>query len=72
MVATVRRLNDVAAARGQTMAQMAVAWVLHQSGVTSALIGASRPGQVEEAVAALDHLEFAADELETIDAVLGD
>ncbi len=72
VVATVRRLNDVAAARGQTMAQMAVAWVLHQSGVTSALIGASRPGQVEEAVAALDHLEFAADELETIDAVLGD
>jgi L-glyceraldehyde 3-phosphate reductase len=72
VVATVRRLNDVAAARGQTMAQMAVAWVLRQSGVTSALIGASRPGQIEEAVAALDRLEFSADELETIDAVLGD
>jgi L-glyceraldehyde 3-phosphate reductase len=72
VVATVRRLNDVAAARGQTMAQMAVAWVLHQSGVTSALIGASRPGQVEEAVAALDHLEFGANELATIDAARGD
>ena len=72
LVATVRRLNDVAVARGQTMAQMAVAWVLRQSGVTSALIGASRPGQIEEAVAALDRLEFGADELETIDAVLGD
>jgi len=72
LVDAVRQLNEVAAARGQTMAQMAVAWVLHQAGVTSALIGASRPGQVEEAVAALDRLEFGADELETIDAVLGD
>ena len=72
LVDTVRRLNDVAAARGQTMAQMAVAWVLRLSGVTSALIGASRPGQIEEAVAALDRLEFGVDELETIDAVLGD
>ncbi len=72
LVDTVRRLNEVAAARGQTMAQMAVAWVLRQPGVTSALIGASRPGQIEEAVAALDRLDFGADELETIDAVLGD
>ena len=72
VVATVRRLNDVAAARGQTMAQMAVAWVLRQPGVTSALIGASRPAQIEDAVSALDHLEFDANELETIDAVLGD
>jgi L-glyceraldehyde 3-phosphate reductase len=71
LVDTVRQLNEVAVARGQTMAQMAVAWVLHQSGVTSALIGASRSGQIEEAVAALDHLEFDADELETIDAMLG-
>ena len=72
LVDTVRQLNEVAAARGQTMAQMAVAWALRQSGVTSALIGASRPGQIEEGVAALDHLEFGADELETIDAALGD
>jgi L-glyceraldehyde 3-phosphate reductase len=72
LVDTVRQLKKVAAARGQTMAQMAVAWVLHQSGVTSALIGASRPGQVEEAVAALDHLEFGANELEAIDAACGD
>jgi len=72
VVATVRRLNDVAAARGQTMAQMAVALVLRQPGVTSALIGASRPAQIEDAVSALDHLEFDPNELETIDAVLGD
>jgi L-glyceraldehyde 3-phosphate reductase len=72
LVDTVRQLNEVAAARGQTMAQMAVAWVLHQPGVTSALIGASRPGQIEEAVAALDRLEFGADELEAIDVLLGD
>ena len=72
VVATVRRLNEVAAARGQTMAQLAIAWVLRQPGVTSALIGASGPAQIEDAVAALNHLEFGTDELEIIDAVLGD
>ena len=72
VVAKAGRLNEIAAARGQTMAQMAIAWVLRQPGVTSALIGASRPQQIEDAVAALDRLEFGADELETIDAVLGD
>jgi L-glyceraldehyde 3-phosphate reductase len=71
VVAKVGRLKEIAAARGQTMAQMAIVWVLRQPGVTSALIGASRPQQIEEAVAALDHLEFGTDELETIDAVLG-
>jgi L-glyceraldehyde 3-phosphate reductase len=70
VMATVRRLNEVASARGQRMAQLAVAWVLRQPGVTSALIGASRPSQIEDAVAALEHLDFTADELTTLDRIL--
>jgi L-glyceraldehyde 3-phosphate reductase len=70
--ARVRRLNEIAAARGQTMAQMAISWVLRQSAVTSALIGASRTSQIEEAVAALEHPGFGTDELAAIDRVLID
>ena len=68
--AQLRRLNDVAGARGQTLAQLALAWVLRQPAVTSALIGASRVGQIEDAVGALARLDFAADELSAIDAIL--
>ncbi|HEX7975018.1 MAG TPA: aldo/keto reductase, partial [Anaerolineales bacterium] len=70
MVSKVSRLNEVAAARGQTMAQMAIAWVLRQPAVTSALVGASRPKQIEDTVAALDHLEFKPEELAAIEAIL--
>jgi L-glyceraldehyde 3-phosphate reductase len=63
----VRALNDMAHARGQTLAQMALAWCLRQEGVTSVLIGASRPAQIDENVAALNKLEFSDDELATID-----
>jgi L-glyceraldehyde 3-phosphate reductase len=70
VVTKVRRLNEIAAARGQTMAQMAIAWVLRQPGVTSALIGASGPSQVDDAVAALDRLDFTTDELTAIERVL--
>lgn len=66
----VRRLNGVAARRGQTLAQMALAWVLRDPRVTSALIGASRVAQIEENVAALANLAFAAEELTAIDAIL--
>lgn len=69
-VAQVRKLNEIAQARGQSMAQMAVAWVLRHPGMTSALVGASRPGQIEEIVAAQEHLEFTAQELQAIEAVL--
>jgi L-glyceraldehyde 3-phosphate reductase len=69
-VAQVRKLNEIAQARGQSMAQMAVAWVLRHPGMTSALIGASRPGQIEEIVAAQQHLELTAKELQAIEAVL--
>ena len=66
----VRKLNEMAQERGQSMAQMALAWVLRQKEVTSALVGASRVQQVEDNVAALDNLHFTQDELETIDSVL--
>jgi L-glyceraldehyde 3-phosphate reductase len=66
----VRRLNEIAGRRGQSLAQMALAWVLRQPGVTSALVGASRVQQVEDNVATLEHLDFAQDELEVIESVL--
>ena len=69
VVDTVRQLNDLAKARGQTLAQMALAWILRLPAVTSALIGASKVEQVEENVKALQNLEFSADELARIDAL---
>jgi L-glyceraldehyde 3-phosphate reductase len=65
-----RQLNELALARGQSLAQMALAWVLRHPEVTSALIGASRPEQVEDAVGALDQLAFSSEELQRIDAIL--
>ena len=67
----VRRLNEVARARGQTLAQMALAWVLRHPGMTSALVGASRVGQVEDNVATLENLDFSAEELQAIEEILG-
>jgi L-glyceraldehyde 3-phosphate reductase len=66
----VRALREVAQKRGQSLAQMALAWVLRQPAMTSALIGASRVEQVEENVAALERLDFAAEELSLIDTIL--
>jgi L-glyceraldehyde 3-phosphate reductase len=63
----IRGLNAIAERRGQTLAQMAIAWVLRNGRVTSALIGASRPEQVVDSVAALDKPDFSADELAEID-----
>ena len=62
-----RALNEVAASRGQSLAQMAIAWILRHQGVTSALIGASGVEQLEANVAALDRLDFSDDELAEID-----
>jgi len=56
--------------RGQTLAQMALAWVLRHEAITSVLIGASRPAQIDDAVAALQRLDFSADELNRIDTFL--
>lgn len=66
----VRALNEFAQARGQTLAQMALAWVLRHPEITSALIGASRVGQIDDAVGALERLGFADDELRSIEAIL--
>ncbi|MDD9270384.1 L-glyceraldehyde 3-phosphate reductase [Paenibacillus sp. GCM10023248] len=64
------QLNELAASRGQSLAQMALAWVLRGGRVTSALIGASRVSQIEENVAALNNLEFSPEELEQIEKIL--
>jgi L-glyceraldehyde 3-phosphate reductase len=66
-MARVRVLNDLAAARGQSLAQMAIAWVLRDERVTSALLGASSVGQLEQNVAALERLDFTPEELAEID-----
>lgn len=66
-LANIRALNAIADKRGQTLAQMALAWVLRNGRVTSALIGASRPEQVEDCVGALANQQFSADELAEID-----
>jgi len=60
-------LNDIAHARGQTLAQMAIAWVLRDEGITTALIGASKPSQVVDCVGAVSNLTFTAEELAAID-----
>ena len=67
MIRRLRGLNDLAAERGQSLAQMAVAWVLRGGRVTSALIGASRPSQVEDCVGALQNTDFTEAELARID-----
>ncbi len=67
----VRRLRDVAQARGQSMAQLALAWVLRQSAVTSVLIGASRVEQIDEGVGALANRAFSRTELTAIDRIVG-
>lgn len=67
----VRQLNDVAKDRGQTLAEMALAWNLRQPTIASVLIGASRVSQLEDNLKALDNLEFADEELAKIDSVLG-
>jgi L-glyceraldehyde 3-phosphate reductase len=69
-LAQVRALGQVAAARGQSLAQMALAWVLREGAITSALIGASRVEQIEQNVAALGNLAFSAEELARIESSL--
>ena len=71
VVEQVRRLRDLARERGQSVAQLALAWVLRQPAVTSVLIGTSRVGQIEDAVTMLDNASFSAEELEAIDRILG-
>ena len=66
-IGRVRALNEIASGRGQTLAQMAIAWVLRDSRVTSALIGARNVKQLDDSLGALDRLDFSPDELAQID-----
>lgn len=66
----IRRLQECANRRGQTLAQLAIAWVLRHNEVTSALIGASRTAQIEDAIGALANRTFTSEELQTIDEIL--
>ncbi|NEC85379.1 L-glyceraldehyde 3-phosphate reductase [Streptomyces sp. SID12501] len=70
LVQQLRALDDIAKSRGQSLAQLALAWVLRGGRVTSALVGASSPRQLEDSVAAIDNLEFSDEELARIDAVI--
>ncbi|MBW8864807.1 MAG: aldo/keto reductase, partial [Verrucomicrobia bacterium] len=70
VLAKTRKLNDHAQSRGQTLAQMALAWVLRHKVVTSALIGASKVQQVDDCVGAVKNLNFSADELAHIEKIL--
>ena len=66
-IKNIRKLNEIAEGRGQTLAQMAIAWVLRDGGITTALIGASKASQVVDCVGAIENLEFSAEELALID-----
>jgi L-glyceraldehyde 3-phosphate reductase len=66
----IQSLNEIALDRGQSLAQMALSWVLNNPVITSALIGASRPEQIIENLKALDHPDFSEDELRQIEALL--
>lgn len=70
LVAKLTALNEIAHDRGQSLAQMAIAWILRLKGVTSALIGASRPEQIVELAGIGNHLNFTGEELERIEQVL--
>jgi L-glyceraldehyde 3-phosphate reductase len=70
LLAKIRELNEIARRRGQTLAEMAVAWVLRDPRVTSALVGTSKVSQVDDNVAALKNLSFATEELRAIDEML--
>lgn len=69
-VAKLNQLNAIATGRGQTLAQMAIAWLLSNKGVTSALIGASKPEQITDCVGALNNLSFSAAELQEINQAI--
>ncbi|MER5596184.1 L-glyceraldehyde 3-phosphate reductase [Streptomyces sp. NPDC002265] len=70
LVARLRALDEIAKSRSQTLAQLALAWVLRGGRVTSALVGASSPQQVEDCVGAIRNLDFDAEELARIDAAI--
>ncbi|MGA1196297.1 MAG: aldo/keto reductase, partial [Candidatus Latescibacterota bacterium] len=69
-LAKIQKLNALAQERGQSLAQMAIAWVLRHNAVTTALVGASRPEQIENSVGVINNLTFSDDELDQIENIL--
>lgn len=72
MLAKLNSLNALAASRGQSLSQMALSWVLHNGAVATVLIGASRPEQIAENAACINHLDFTDDELSQIKTILAE
>ncbi len=72
LLAKVRKLNAIAAERGQSLAQTAIAWALRHPAITSALVGASRPEQIAELVRSVDNVEFCEEELARIEKILAE
>jgi len=70
MVEKLNKLSSIAAERGQTLAQMALSWILHNKAVTTVLIGASRPEQIAENVSCLEKLDFSAEEIAAIEKLI--
>jgi L-glyceraldehyde 3-phosphate reductase len=70
LIQKIKKLNNIAKKRNQSLAQMAIAWVLRKPAVTSALIGASKVSQIEDAVSALNNLKFNEEELKSIEKIL--
>ena len=66
-LSNIRQLNEIAKARGQTLAQMSIAWVLREGGITTALIGASKPAQITDCAGAINNLNFTPEDLVDID-----
>ena len=69
-ISQIKKLNDIALQRGQTLAQMALSWLLKDERVTSVLIGASKPEQLADSLKCLDNIKFSTDELSKIEAIL--
>jgi L-glyceraldehyde 3-phosphate reductase len=69
-ISQIKRLNDIALERGQTLAQMALAWLLKDERITSVLIGASKPAQLADSLKCLDNIKFSAEELAKIEDIL--
>lgn len=71
-LAKIRALNEIAAQRGQTLAQMALSWILRDGDITSVLIGASKPAQILDNIGMLKSMEFSAEERQKIDEIVGE
>ena len=70
-IAKVVKLNEIAINRGQNLAQMALSWVLKDNRITSVVLGVSKPNQLADSLQCLENLTFSSDELQSINAVLG-